>query len=152
GRVLDRIEQPADERVRLVLATREPSTGRAVKVRVNVPIERADPAFAESALVRVQARMMPPAPPMLPGSYDFARAAWFQGLAATGSTQGEIELLEPSAKQPLLAGLQRRLSSHVRERVDGSAGTIAATLASGDRGAIAREDAVAMRDAGLTHL
>lgn len=34
GTVLERIEQPADDRVRLVLATREPS-GRPIKVRVN---------------------------------------------------------------------------------------------------------------------
>ncbi|WP_277813290.1 hypothetical protein [Erythrobacter litoralis] len=36
--------------------------------------------------------------------------------------------------------------------MDGSAGTIAAAFASGDRGAIAKTDDEAMRDAGLTHL
>ena len=30
--------------------------------------------LAEGARVRLKARLMPPAPPMLPGSYDFARA------------------------------------------------------------------------------
>jgi competence protein ComEC len=152
GRVLERIEQPAEERVRLVLATREPRSGEAVKIRVNVPVERDDPALAEGALVRVEARLMPPAAPMLPGAYNFARTAWFQGLAATGSVQGEVAVLEAGKGRPVLAALQRRLSAHVRDRIDGSPGTIAATLASGDRGAIAREDAVAMRDAGLTHL
>jgi competence protein ComEC len=48
--------------------------------------------------------------------------------------------------------LQRRLSAHVREQLGGSAGTIAAAFASGDRGAIAEADEDAMRDAGLTHL
>jgi competence protein ComEC len=152
GRVLERIEQPADDRVRLVLATREPHIGEAVKIRVNVPIERDEPGLVEGALVRLEARLMPPAPPMLPGGYNFARAAWFQGLAATGSVQGEIELLEAGERSAAIAGLQRHLSNHVRERVEGSAGAIAATLASGDRGAIAREDEEAMRDSGLTHL
>lgn len=75
GRVLERIEQPAEERVRLVLATRAPDDGRAIKVRVNVPIEQDRPELTEGALVRLRARLMPPSPPMLPGGYDFARAA-----------------------------------------------------------------------------
>src|SRR5690606_13629023 len=80
GRVLERIEQPAEDRVRLVLATREPAEGRAIKVRVNVPLAEDRPALSEGALVRLRARLMPPSPPMLPGAYDFARTAWFQGL------------------------------------------------------------------------
>jgi len=152
GRVLDRIEQPAEGRVRLVLAMRDPEDGRAIKVRVNLPIALDDPAFDEGALLRMKARLMPPAPPMLPGGYDFARAAWFQGLAATGSTFGEVALLEPAPPQGGLARLQRTLSAHVRARLDGSPGAIAAAFASGDRGAIAQADEEAMRDAGLTHL
>ena len=153
GRVLDRIEQPAEGRVRLVLAIRLPDGGGAAKVRVNVPLEEDRPALAEGAVVAMQARLMPPAAPMLPGGYNFARAAWFQGLAATGSAQGEVEVVEPAP--PGRAGLdrwQRQLSAHVRAQLGGSPGAIAAALASGDRGAIAPEDEAAMRDSGLTHL
>ncbi|MBO9517384.1 MAG: ComEC/Rec2 family competence protein [Porphyrobacter sp.] len=152
GRVLERIEQPAEKRIRLVLATREPGGTRAIKVRINVPIERDLPGLDEGARIRVQARLMPPQPPMLPGSYDFARTAWFQGLAATGSVQGNIELHQKSDRPAPLATLQRSLSDHVRARLDGSPGAIAAAFASGDRGSIARADEEAMRDAGLTHL
>jgi competence protein ComEC len=95
---------------------------------------------------------MPPAPPMLPGGYDFARSAWFQGLAATGSLQGDIVVLQPGEGGAPLASLQRRLSEHVRAQLSGSSGTIAAAFASGDRGAIAPADDDAMRDSGLTHL
>ena len=152
GRVLERIEQPAEGRIRLVLATREPRGDRAIKVRVNVPLDKDRPGIEEGALVRLQARLMPPTPPMLPGSYDFARTAWFEGLAATGSVQGEIELLEAGSGGAALPELQRSLSEHVRSRLAGSPGTIAAAFASGDRGAIATADEEAMRDAGLTHL
>ena len=151
GRVLERIEQPADDRTRLVLATRD-REGRAMRVRVNVPLERDDPAFREGAVVRMQARLMPPAPPMLPGGYDFARAAWFEGFAATGSAQGPVELVAAGEGEAWLAPLQRRLAAHVRSQLDGSPGAIAAAFASGDRGAIDRADEDAMRDAGLTHL
>ena len=152
ARVLGREEQPAEGRIRLILALRMPEDGRAVRVRVNLPAERDAPGIAEGAVLRLKARLMPPAPPMLPGGYDFARSAWFMGLSATGSVQGDVEIVEPSRERPLLADLQAELSQHVRERVDGPAGAIAATLASGDRGAIAPQDDAAMRDSGLAHL
>lgn len=152
ARILDRIEQPAQERLRLVLVTREPETARAIKVRLNVPLAQDSPELAEGAVIRLRARLMPPAPPMLPGSYDFARAAWFNGLAATGSALGPIAIVEPSPDESSLARLRERLSAHVRSQLGGSPGTIAAAFASGDRGAIAEADEDAMRDAGLTHL
>ncbi|BBC73031.1 metal-binding protein [Altererythrobacter sp. B11] len=152
GRVLQREEQPAEERVRLVLAIREPGAGRAIKVRINIPLAQDDPRFTEGALLRLRARLMPPAAPMLPGGYDFARTAWFAGLAATGSVQGPVVVLEEGPGGAVLPDLQRRLSAHVRERLGGSPGAIAAAFASGDRGAIAESDEAAMRDAGLTHL
>ncbi|MGB3165597.1 MAG: ComEC/Rec2 family competence protein, partial [Alteraurantiacibacter sp.] len=153
GRVLERIEQPAQDRTRLVLAIRHPDTGVPVKVRVNVPLEQDSVGLGEGALVRAQARLMPPAAPMLPGGYNFARTAWFDGLAATGSVQGEIAVMEPSQTgDAFIPGLQRQLSGHVRSQLGGSAGTIAAAFASGDRGAITEADEDAMRDAGLTHL
>ena len=151
GKVLERTEQPADDRIRLVLATRD-QTGRAIKVRVNLPLAQDNPAFREGAVLRMKTRLMPPAPPMLPGGYDFARAAWFQGYAATGSVQGKVEILHPAVGSPLLAPLQRRLSEHVREQLGGSPGALAAAFASGDQGAIPEVDQSAMRDAGLTHL
>lgn len=165
GYVLEREDQPADDRIRLTLAVRDAESGEGRKIRINIPLEevaRVDAAYAapapgtsvlvEGAVVKLRVRLMPPASPMLPGSYDFARAAWFKGLSGTGSILGEIEVVEPSYEARLLPGLQRVLSGHVRSRVDGSAGTIAAAFASGDRGAITKADEDAMRDAGLTHL
>ncbi|MEL6877988.1 MAG: ComEC/Rec2 family competence protein [Pseudomonadota bacterium] len=152
GYVLEREDQPARDRIRLVLAIRDAETGEGRKIRVNVPSEKASAELAEGAVIKLRARLMPPASPRLPGSYDFARAAWFQGLAATGSVIGDIEVVEAAEGGGTIPQIQRVLSSHVRERVDGSAGTIAAAFASGDRGGIAEADEIAMRDAGLTHL
>jgi competence protein ComEC len=152
ARILQRIEQPAEGRLRLVLAMREPETERAIKVRVNVPLEHVVPGLAEGALVRFQARLMPPAPPMLPGAYNFARSAWFEGLAATGSLQNPPEVVQSGGSPPLLTSTQRRLADHVRGQLPGDAGAIAAAFASGDRGSISPADEDAMRDSGLTHL
>lgn len=152
GEVLGREDQPAEERVRLLLATREPETGRAIVVRINVPIEAATPQMTEGATLRLRARLMPPSPPMLPGSYDFARTAWFAGISATGSALGAPIVLASSNREGGLAKLQRSLSDHVHSKLAGSPGGIAAAFASGDRGGIAKADEDAMRDAGLTHL
>ncbi|WP_090479287.1 ComEC/Rec2 family competence protein [Qipengyuania nanhaisediminis] len=153
ARILEREEQPAEERVRLTLAARDAEAGRPIKVRVNVPLEKDMGELEEGARVRLKAQLMPPPAPILPGAYDFARAAWFKGLAATGSVVGEIELVEQAGnRNSPIAQAQRFLSDHVRSRLDGAPGTIAAAFASGDRGGISAVDEDAMRDAGLTHL
>lgn len=150
--VLAREPRPAEQRVRFLLSTREPGTARAIRVRVTLPLELDSAAIGVGARVRLKARLMPPAPPMLPGAYDFARTAWFAGIAATGSVQGAVTVLAPGAGGGWIERIQAVLSQHVRKRLGGSAGAIAAAFACGDRGAIARTDDEAMRDAGLTHL
>ena len=151
GTVMAREDQPAQARLRLTVATRDAAPGRATRVRINVPLGNDRPGLREGARVRIKARLMPPSSPMLPGSYDFARAAWFSGLAATGSALGPVELLAPGPDRGL-PGLQRRLSTHVRAAVPGPGGGIAAALASGDRGGIPASDEDAMRQSGLSHL
>lgn len=152
GKVLAREDRPAERRVRLLLAAREPDTSRAIRVRVNLDLDSDLPGLGEGARVRLRARLMPPAPPMLPGGHDFARTAWFGGIAATGGVLGPVTLLEPAAGGGGLGQAQRALSRHVRGQLDGSPGALAAAFASGDRGAIAPADEEAMRNSGLTHL
>ncbi|MBC2669637.1 ComEC/Rec2 family competence protein [Novosphingobium piscinae] len=153
GRVLSRIIRPADGEWRLVLATRDPlSLRRVIRVRLRVPQAAMPANLGDGARVRVKVRLMPPAPPLLPGGYDFARAAWFEGLAATGVALGPIAVQAAGKTAPGLPALRATLSAHITTRLPGSAGGIAAALASGDRGGIARADEEAMRDAGLSHL
>jgi competence protein ComEC len=152
GHLLGREEQPAEHRVRLMLATRDLADGRAIRVRLNLDLEQDRIELIEGARVRLRARLVPPAAPMLPGGYDFARAAWFSGISATGSVLGEVEILASGGEGGAIARTQRALARHVRNSLAGSPGAIASALASGDRGAIAEADEAAMRDAGLTHL
>ncbi|HEX8644557.1 MAG TPA: ComEC/Rec2 family competence protein [Allosphingosinicella sp.] len=143
---------PAREAVRLVLKT----SGGALppQVRVNVDEKDADAALRPGARVRLRAWLMPPAPAPVPGAYDFARAAWFQRIGATGRTL-DIALVAPPSSQSWrarLATLRQRLADHVRERLPGAEGGIAAALATGDQGGIPEADAEAMRRSGLAHL
>lgn len=70
ARVLARVEQPAQDRVRLVLVMRDAEAGVARKIRVNVPEQQngqqIGPEVGEGAIIRLRVRMMSPAPPMLP--------------------------------------------------------------------------------------
>ncbi len=139
------------DRLRLTLATRN-KQGLPARVRVNVPKDRASPDLVPGAVIELRARLMPPAMAALPGAYNFSRRAWFSGLGATGQALGDIKVIRPAT--PLLATSQvrRTLADHVRTQIGGGAGAIAATLATGDRGAISEEDAEAMRRSGLAHL
>jgi len=152
GQVIAIEYQPALARSRLVLATREPVSGRAIRVRINVDLVEADALPEPGSVVRIRARLMPPAPPMLPGSYDFARTAWFSGLAATGSALDPPEIISGPTSHRSLANLRAWLSATALDRLPDSRGGVAAALLTGDRGGISEVDAQAMRDAGLAHL
>ncbi len=145
---------PARESVRLVL--RNPSDSELpYRFRVNVDAEAVPEDLAPGAAIAVNARLMPPPRAAVPGGYDFARRAWFEEIGATGRAWGEIEILRMQREEGWSAWLARQrqtLAAHVAERVGGPEGAIAATLATGDRGRIAEEDAEAMRRSGLAHL
>jgi len=87
----------------------------------------------------------------LPGSHDFARDAWFQGIGGVGRAIGAMEIVEPATGGGVDA-MRDRLGRHIRDRLPGSAGGIATALATGDQAAVSEEDAEAMRRSGLAHL
>ena len=98
--------------------------------------------------------MMPPAPAAAPGGYDFARAAWFQRIGGTGRAI-DVVVTAPASEQSWrarLADWRQRLAAHIRGRLGGGEGGIAAALATGDQHGISEADAEAMRRSGLAHL
>jgi len=128
--------------------------GLPARLRVNVDDEKMVPGIAPGAIVRLRAWMMPPAPMAVPGAYDFARAAWFQRIGGTGRAL-DIALVAPPSTQSFsarIAGWRQRLAAHVRGRLGGAEGGIAAALATGDQFGIPDSDAEAMRRSGLAHL
>jgi len=152
GRIVDRQDNGAAGRVRLVLAAHIAGRDRPALIQVDLPDQLDRPALALGASIMARALLGPPAPPMLPGAHDFAFSAWFEGVAATGSFVGPIAVLVPGERPTSLRTVQGALRDHILAHLGGSAGAIAVTLATGDRGAISRGDADAMRDAGFAHL
>ncbi|HEX9965174.1 MAG TPA: ComEC/Rec2 family competence protein, partial [Allosphingosinicella sp.] len=144
---------PAREVVRLVV---RPAEGSRLppRLRVNVDSAKAPEGLEPGATVRLRGYLMPPAPAAVPGAYDFARAAWFQGIGGTGRVS-VLRVAAPAAERgwrARLADARQSLADHVRVRLPGGAGGIAAALATGDQGGIPEEDAEAMRRSGLAHL
>ncbi|HEX8239563.1 MAG TPA: ComEC/Rec2 family competence protein [Allosphingosinicella sp.] len=144
---------PAREVVRLVV---EPARGSGLppRLRVNVDSATAPDTLRPGATVQLRGYLMPPAPAALPGAYDFARAAWFQGIGGTGRVT-LVRIVAPAAGQgwrARLADMRQSLADHIRDRLAGGAGGIAAALATGDQGGIPEADAEAMRRSGLAHL
>lgn len=144
---------PARALVRLQLGDLKLGEGapatRPARIRLNVAEKDAPAGLVPGAIIAVRARLMPPPPPAVPGAYDFARVAWFDSIGATGRALGPPRILSAGdTAEPLRA----RLSRHIQARLEGSAGGIAAALATGDTGGIAAEDQEAMRRSGLAHL
>ena len=155
--MVERVEPlPARDLVRLTLAPRAGATGvdgepvaLPARVRVNLATADAPRGVTPGAVVALRARLMPPAPPTVPGAYDFAQAAWFARIGATGRGFAPVRVVAAGAPG---SGLRASLSAHIESKIPGSAGGIASALATGDMGAITQDDSDAMRKAGLAHL
>lgn len=119
------------------------------RVRLNLAVADAPAGLRAGATLRLGARLLPPQGPALPGAYDYARIAWFAGIGATGRGFGPVVVLNNG---PPGGELRRALAQYIQGRLEGSAGGIAAALATGDQGAISPQDAEAMRRSGLAHL
>lgn len=144
---------PEGRRVRLGAVTLgEEGFGRDVRIR----LRDTDAAIlAPGDTVRVRALLRPPAPPAVPGGFDFQRFAFFQGLGAVGTALGPVERLGrvPERGAALwLAELRQTVLARVSATVSGPEGAVAAALLTGARASIPQADLAAMRDSGLAHL
>jgi len=155
GQIIEVDPLPARGKIRLVVAL-DPGPGLPPKARLNLDEKGAPAGLLPGARVAAKARLEPPPPPPLPGAYDFAEVAWFQGIGATGKAMGPVTVTAPA---PLgggfmrwLAGRQLALTTHIEHQLAGSEGGVAAAFVTGDVGAISDDDNNAFRRSGLAHL
>ena len=120
---------------------------------------RKDTAPAVGSFVELKARLQPPLAPLRPGSYDFARDMFFQGIGASGFVTGAIKTVEP----PVAGGLPLRyaafmqdlrdaIDARIRTTLDGDKRAIATALLTGRRDAITTPVNDAMFISGLGHV
>jgi competence protein ComEC len=149
GRVESVDHLAARDTVRLMITPTDPEL--PPHVRVSMDEDKFPAGIAPGALISIRARLAPPPPMALPGTYDFARDAWFQGIGAVGKAMGDVTVETP-AEPHGLDRVRTNLRAHIFERLPRSSAGIAVALATGDQNAVDQDDADAMRRSGLTHL
>ncbi len=120
---------------------------------------RKTPDVAAGDFVALQARLLPPSHAVLPGGYDFARDAYFEGVGAVGSALGAITLLPPaqdaSLERRFFAAIDRarnRLAVRVDNVIGGDEGAIAAAMVTGKRDFLSSDARDLIREAGIFHI
>src|SRR6202047_2068612 len=129
---------------------------RLGRVRLSV---RKGTAPAVGSFVELKARLQPPLAPLRPGSYDFGRDMFFQGIGASGFVTGAIKTAEPPVSGGLslryaafMQDLRDAIDARIRTTLDGDKRAIATALLTGRRDAITTPVNDAMFISGLGHV
>jgi competence protein ComEC len=111
------------------------------------------------SFVQLKARLMPPLGPLRPGSYDFSRDMFFQGIGASGFVMGAIATAPPPDGDglrlryaALMQGLRDAIDARIRATLEGDDRAIATALLTGRRDAISGPVNDAMFISGLGHV
>jgi competence protein ComEC len=129
---------------------------RLERVRLSV---RKGTAPAVGSFVEFKARLQPPLAPMRPGSYDFSRDLFFQGIGASGFVTGAIKTVAPPVEGGLflryaavMQDMRDAIDARIRTTLEGDKRAIATALLTGRRDAITTPVNDAMFISGLGHV
>ncbi|WMT71435.1 ComEC/Rec2 family competence protein [Bradyrhizobium sp. Ash2021] len=146
------------DRFVLRVATMESPRGQTKLERVRLSVKKGT-APDVGSFVELKARLQPPLAPLRPGSYDFGRDLYFQGIGASGFVMGAIKAKEPPASGGLLLGyaafmqgLRDAIDARIRNVLEGDKRAIATALLTGRRDAISEPVNDAMFISGLGHV
>ncbi|MEY9885476.1 ComEC/Rec2 family competence protein [Bradyrhizobium sp. USDA 329] len=126
------------------------------RVRLSV---RKGTAPEVGSFVQLKARLLPPISPVRPGSYDFSRDMFFQGIGASGFVMGAITATPPPDAvgsrlryAAFMQGLRDAIDARIRATLEGDDRAIATALLTGRRDAITAPVNDAMFVSGLGHV
>ena len=146
------------DRFVLRVATMESPRGTTKLERVRLSVRKGT-APAVGSFVELKARLQPPLAPLRPGSYDFGRDMYFQGIGASGFVMGAIKATEPPASgglglryAALMQNLRDAIDARIRTALEGDKRAIATALLTGRRDAISEPVNDAMFISGLGHV
>ena len=132
--------------------------GQARLERVRLSVKKGT-APTVGSFVELKARLLPPLAPLRPGSYDFSRDMFFQGIGASGFVMGAIKLAQPPDSggfalryAAVMQGLRDAIDARIRATLDGDKRAIATALLTGRRDAISEPVNDAMFISGLGHV
>jgi competence protein ComEC len=128
-------------------------TPRRIRVTIG---ENETPAPGQR--LRLRAMLGPPPPPAAPGSYDFARDAWFDSIGGVGFVIGDIGTTRfdpPPWRLRLTMAINAfrwSLAQRIYNRMGPSSGGLGAAMVTGHEAWISQDQTDAMRASGLAHI
>ncbi|WP_315780187.1 ComEC/Rec2 family competence protein [Bradyrhizobium sp. SZCCHNPS1003] len=151
------IRERSDRIVLRVTAMESPRNAVTI-ARVRLAVRKGT-APEVGSFVQLKARLLPPMAPVRPGSYDFARDMFFQGIGASGFVMGAITTATPPQAAGFglgyaaaMQGLRDAIDARIRARLTGDERAIATALLTGRRDAITPDVNDAMFVSGLGHV
>lgn len=155
-------DRPDGQRVTLRDARFSPRYGRtdpAHLAGVRVKLRKSEIILSIGQVIKLDAVLRPPSPPVMPGSFDFQRHAYFNGIGASGYALSKAVVLAQGKRASVLGRLGDKItavrlafSRSVKSQVSGQEGAVASALLTGDRSGLSKETLADMRRAGLAHL
>jgi competence protein ComEC len=151
-------ERERTDRFVLRVATMDSPRASIKLERVRLSVKKGT-APKVGSFVELKARLQPPLSPLRPGSYDFGRDLYFQGIGASGFVTGGIKAVDPPTEPGLrlryaaiMQGLRDAIDARIRTTLSGDSRAIATALLTGRRDAISPEVNDAMFISGLGHV
>lgn len=138
-----------------------PLTSADLPDRVRITLARVAAPVRIGEWLRVTADLQPPAPPVVPGGFDFRRHAYFEKLGGNGFSLQPPVVIPPQAEigfDPLAAGLawfdalRLAIGERLQAQLPKETAGMAMALIVGNQRALATADVRAMQDSGLAHL
>ena len=112
-------------------------------------------------LVRLTVKLFPPPGPKVPGGFDFARRAYFDGLSAVGFAVAPAKSIQPvepvhsrssRGYQVQVSRLRQQISERIRTVLPAQSGALIDALMTGNRADLDKDLLAAIRSAGLAHI
>lgn len=159
GRVRDAEMRPEGNHVVLteVILPGVAAADTPAAVRVTLPAAHGLPAVGSRMGVR--AVVGPVGRPVAPGSFQFQRFLYFQGIGASGFAAGRWYPIASSDAVPFAArahawteSLRRAIGNRIGALVPGDDGAVAAALINGEQSAIPQPLQEAYRISGIAHI
>jgi len=151
-------ERERTDRFVLRVATMDSPRAAPKLARVRLSVKKGT-APAVGRFVELKARLQPPLSPLRPGSYDFGRDLYFQGIGASGFVTGGIKAVDPPIQPSVtlrysatMQGLRDAIDARIRTALTGDNRAIATALLTGRRDAISTDVNDAMFISGLGHV
>lgn len=159
GFVLD-IASPGQGGPRVLLAPIR-ATGlapEATPIRARITLADGDALPSPGEVIAVRGMLNAPPPPASPGSYDFARDAFFDGIGGVGFALLPLRHVE-AEPPPWRLALEMRvnairwtLAQKIVDEMGVESGGLAAAMVTGHEAFVPREQTDALRASGLAHI